>query len=198
MITNVNCRLTIICLLCIFLMTFAFVPTANCQRQPEPEYIDTYFMLESKAGKLLTLEKQVIQVFSKSKGKLFSSKGQYGYQIPGDRSPVRFEEGKPIEIVVRAATRDVDPLTFIVFWALKPGEGVRVIETNTIKGGFGGVKQSGTGVENVAFEAVKYGQSSFLFRPVSKLLPGEYVVFTSKKSDQVFCFGIDPAPVAPK
>lgn len=156
----------------------------------EPEYIGTYFLIQSKTGKLIPLER--IAGEGKFKAKAFGlGGGETVLEYEGEKSPVRFRDGVKMKFVLRVASQQNDPQELIQFYVLEPKKGKRrltIVKASTI----GMNSRSVTSEHAIAYHALKYGKSSFVFSAVKNLKPGEYMLGVPTSNDG-FCFGVDPA-----
>lgn len=156
---------------------------------PEPEFNDTFAALD--AGKLMPLERQTAAIQGKTSGFIVVS-GKAASEFPGDKSPVRFHAGQPLDFVVRSAfaASAVDPATFYVLRRLNAKKKSRELVISSVRVSPLGASTNtnlAQGVLPVAF--AKYGGSSFKVTTAS-LPPGEYALSLSY-GQTVFCFGVD-------
>lgn len=161
------------------------------QKVQEPEYLGTFYVLDPSTGNLSRLERQTPENRMKYAGAMGVGGAQGYMKIEGAKSPVRFKEGQKLEFVVLVASQQIDPLDIVSFFALESNKDNRRLVKSKAKSVFGVTSDKlVVGDSEVAFEASKYGVSSFKVIPTQILLPGEYVLFGS--SPKVgFCFGID-------
>lgn len=124
--------------------------------------------------------------------------GQLTYlTVPGERSPVRFAPGEPIEFVLRvfldssdprAAFFPVkDPTRFSLYKMERERRDRRVILRDE---GFTDIKRNAGRPLLIRL----FGESCFLLSPGDPLEPGEYAIkYSFEDHDRVrlFCFGID-------
>ncbi len=177
------------------ILTVAFLASAQSpEKVKEPEYDGVWFTLDSKSGELLPLERQISKVKVRTKALGFAG-GEALVEINGERSSKRFPVGEQLTFVVRVASRKEDPQQALEFFKFQSVKGMRQYVVQKVAS-FGvsskDVKDSGA----IAFDAVKYGDSSFKISSSSALAPGEYVL-SFKGVATVFCFGIDPLEKAP-
>jgi hypothetical protein len=114
------------------------------------------------------------------------------YEIPGEKSPVRFHSAPELVFVVRSslAQTDTDPATFYVLRKLDPKKKNREIAFST--GHFtplGGHVTTNLNAGQLPLAFARYGASSYRVT-ASNLAPGEYALSRIYGQD-VFCFGID-------
>lgn len=165
----------------------------DAKKTVEPEYLGTFFSLNSDDGALSPLERQTPAIRTKVKGLGFGGGDAFG-EVSGAKSPIRFTAGSVPAFIVRAASRDKDPASTIQFFAWKVNKDSRVMIISKVRAlGLG--TQSGTGASDVRFIASKFGDASFKVVPESPLPPGEYALSMVDIRDAFF-FGVDP--VIPK
>ena len=173
--------------LLIFLVTLtAFAQTPV----KEPQFADTFSAL-SASGDLIPLEHETATIRAGGGGFIVAS-SKAAYEIPGERSPVRFHSAPELMFVVRSslAQTDTNPATLYVLRKLDPKKKNREIAFST--GHFtplGGhaTTNLNAGQLPIAFE--RYGASSYRIT-ASNLAPGEYALSRIYGQD-VFCFGVD-------
>lgn len=163
----------------------------------EPEFLGTFFLLDSTTGKLVPLERQTLVQNAKIKAMGLGG-AKMSMMISGDRSPVRFKEGQPLNFVVLTSSQQIDPQGIIHLFSLESTKYQRRLEMAQIGLFSGGSTSSQTSA--IAFNALKYGISSFKISPIESLFPGEYVLTGAMSSSlggsstDGFCFGIDSDP----
>jgi hypothetical protein len=185
-------KLNLASIACLLLIFCNVVFGQEIKKVQEPEYLGTFFLLDSSTGTLVPLERQTPQIKTKASG---LDGWKRTIEIKGERSPVRFKEGQTLEFVVLAPSQQTDPQGSYQFFSLESKGGKRqllITKTNSL----------GTSVKTVMnekavpFNATKYGTSSFKISPAQNLAPGEYTLGTPNTNDG-FCFGIDPANQKP-
>jgi hypothetical protein len=183
------------CCAFLLLVFFCHVATAEASgRAQEPEYIENFFLLDSNSGKLTPLERQTAE--SKFKVKAFGlGGGESSLEFQGEKSPVRFREGRKLKFVIRVSSQQTDPQEIIQFYSLKSKKGTRKLVIVKAKS-MGLSSKSVLNERSVAFNATKYGQSSFMISPAQNLPTGEYMLGLSTNNDG-YCFGIDGTGVTP-
>lgn len=157
----------------------------------EPEFLGTYFALEPGTGGLIRLERQTAGSKTEVHG-LGWGGASSSIEIRGEKSPVRFREGQKLEFVVLVSSQQVDPHGMVEFFFLEPDDGKRKILAVKV-GSLGSSTESTIGAAAVAFDASKYGASSFRVTPTDLLPPGEYGL-SAQGSKEAFLFGIDEVP----
>lgn len=172
---------------------FAGLASTGAQEPPklqEPEYVNSFFLLDSKAG-LLPLERESVGVAGKGRVFLFGQAG-VSYEIQHDRSPVRRPEGSPLEIVVRLDNHEIDPANLVLLYPLRVVKGKRQLLISGI-GGLSRHTKSDLQSKQIAMTFVKYGQASLKITPADPLTPGEYAIAIQTHDQQptAYCFGID-------
>lgn len=142
----------------------------------EPEFTSVFYYLRP-AGDLVELERQ-------ANGTL-SLRGAHSlYVIPGERSPVRFNGGDPMQFVVRVTEDMKSAAATLQLLRLEPRNGGRELVTP-----IGLFIKPKVGLE---IKVKRYGSSSLRVTPAQKLEPGEYCL-SRETILQNFCFGVDPA-----
>lgn len=167
------------------------IESQETKKVQEPEFLGTYFLLEPGTGNLIRLERQSAVGKFELRGMGFGG-GSSSIEIRGERSPVRFREGQKLEFVVLVASQQVDPHGMVEFFFLEPDDGKRKILAGKV-GSMGSSSESTIGAAAVAFDASKYGASSFKVTPTDLLPPGEYGLGV-RESKEAFLFGIDAVP----
>jgi hypothetical protein len=156
----------------------------------EPEFADTFAAL-SASGDLVPLERETATIHAGGGGFMVAS-SKAAYEIPGEKSPVRFHSAPELVFVVRSslAQTDTDPATFYVLRKLDPQKKNREIAFST--GHFtplGGHVTTNLNAGQLPLAFARYGASSYRVT-ASNLAPGEYALSRIYGQD-VFCFGID-------
>ena len=156
----------------------------------EPEFADTFAAL-SASGDLVPLERETATIHAGGGGFIVAS-SKVAYEIPGEKSPVRFHSAPELVFVVRSslAQTDTDPATFYVLRKLDPKKKNREIAFST--GHFtplGGHVTTNLNAGQLPLAFARYGASSYRVT-ASNLAPGEYALSRIYGQD-VFCFGID-------
>ncbi len=163
----------------------------------EPEFLGTFFFLDSTTGKLTPLERQTPVQNAKVKAMGLGG-AKMSMMIGGDRSPVRFKEGQPLDFVVLTSSQQIDPQSIAHLFFLETTQYQRRLEVAQFGLFSGGGASSQTSA--IPFDASKYGLSSFKITPIESLFPGEYILTGAMStslagpSTDGFCFGIDPDP----
>jgi hypothetical protein len=166
----------------------------EAQKVQEPEYLGIFFLLDSNTGNLSPLERQTAESKMKVKAMGFGG-GESSIEFKGEKSSVRFKEGQKLEFVVLVSSQQIDPQSIIQFFSLEPKKGKRrLVIAKASSMGMSG--KSVMSERAVAFNAAKYGTSSFRVTPTENLPPGEYTLSGPGTNDG-FCFGIDPAVQKP-
>lgn len=156
---------------------------------PEPDFGDVFFRLD--AGKLVPLEKETAAIEGKGGGFMVATAKAF-WEVPGPKSPIRFEANTPLEFVVRSALvgTATDPSTMYVLRRMDSKKKAREIVYMT--GHYGPVGGSSRtnlseGVLPVTF--ARYGAQSFELI-TGPLPPGEYALSVSY-GQTLYCFGVD-------
>ena len=180
-----NCQGFAVALLTLCSFTVSFTQDT----QPEPDVGDAFFRLD--AGKLVPLERETAAIEGKGGGFMVATAKAF-WEVPGSRSPVRFEANKPLEFVVRSplASGAEDPSAVLLLRKMDSKKKTREIIYMT--GHFSPIGGSAKtnlseGVLQVTF--AHYGVQSFKIT-TTPLQPGEYALSVSY--GQIFyCFGLD-------
>ncbi|MGD0192177.1 MAG: hypothetical protein ABSD74_15665 [Rhizomicrobium sp.] len=113
-------------------------------------------------------------------------------EFVGERSPVRFKSGTPLEFVVAVQHQDTDPQESIQFWRLLPKDGKRSLHTGHAGSGMlSSTTTSVTDEQRVLFSAETFGGTFYKIVATQPLPPGEYSLNTTTNPES-FNFGIDP------
>lgn len=155
----------------------AVIPAMPQNAAPEPEFNDVFTALVE--GKLVPLERETATIHAGGGGFMVVGT-KAAYEIPGNKSPVRFHTAQSLVFVVRTAlaSTSVDPSTFYVLRRLDSKKKTReaVIMTGHFSPVGGSTKTNlMNGTLPVSF--THYGA-------------GEYALSVST-GPSVFCFGID-------
>ena len=175
---------------CLLIILCHVVVGQEPKKVQEPEYLGTFFLVDSDTGNLIPLERLPGESKIKVKAMGFGG-GEGSIEFKGEKSSVRFKEGQKLEFVVLVSSQQIDPHTVIQFFSLESKKGKRRLLM--AKAGFIGTSgKSVTSERAVAFNVAKYGTSSFRIIPAQPLPPGEYTLSGPGTNDG-FCFGIDAA-----
>jgi hypothetical protein len=152
-------------------------PKTPINSGPEPEFIGAVYF-QNESGALIPIER--------SKGtRRTGGTGGTGlsvyWEMDGARSPVRLTSGLKMLFVVRLAN-GIDPggFTLLPLEARKDSRRTKSDPRNK------------TASLTLLLNVTKVGESTYGLTPVSDLAAGEYA-FSPKDSDDVYCFGVDPA-----
>lgn len=179
----------------VYLVLFTFLITSFplLAQVNEPDFIGNAFVLEPD-NSYEDLDKEFGDFTS---GISFSSNSwnAQSLEISGGEAQTRFSSEEPLELVVRAADNNSDPLSIISIYKLKSKRKKRTVALSEDNSGT--IMKSRTHSENmVSFNGKKYGESSYLLT-LKNLEPGEYGVIVSNPNNRdekrviVSCFGID-------
>jgi hypothetical protein len=176
----------------ILLLATCLVAVMSMAQTPvkEPEFADTFAAL-TPSGDLSPLERQTAQIHTGAGGFMVAS-GKAAYEIPGEKSPVRFTAGQPLSFVVRSslAATDVDPATQFVLRHLDMKKKNREIAFSTTHATpFGAHTNTNLNAGQIPISFAHYGASSYRIT-ASNLPPGEYAL-SRIYGQEVFCFGVD-------
>jgi len=156
----------------------------------EPEFADTFAAL-SVSGDLVPLEHETAAIRAGGGGFMVAT-SKAAYEIPGEKSPVRFHGAPELLFVVRSllAQTDTDPATLYVLRKRDPKKKSREIAFSTGHfTPFGGHATTNLNAGQIPITFSRYGTSSYRIT-VSNLAPGEYALSRLYGQD-VFCFGVD-------
>lgn len=180
-------------ILSLSLISFAQAATKTV----EPEYIGVFVALNRSTGALIELERHTASQHTKLKALGFGGGEGYG-EIPGERSPIRFQADAIPPFLVKVASQQADPRSSISLIRWTVTKGARRITLATV-GAFGIGSKTGSGENFLAFNATRYGETSFNIVPAQPLPPGEYALGPPPaglesygKGQDSFSFGIDP------
>jgi hypothetical protein len=179
----VDMKLTQASATCLLFVLCQVAVGQEAKKVQEPDYLGVFFSLDSNTGNLSPLERQTPEAKWKSGlGGVESS-----LEFKGERSPVRFKQGQRLEFVVLVSSQQMDPQGLVQFLSLEAKKGKRRLVTGK-SALFGG--KTSISEKAIAFNAAKYGTSSFKITPAQNLPPGEYTL-SQPDTDDGFCFGID-------
>lgn len=170
---------------CLALAALTALSAASSVQAPPagPEYLG---VVEAHVnGTTRQLERQRIVVNARIRlGGLGGIKSNY--EMPGARSPVRFAAGQQVEFIVRVASQEADPQTYISFYRLDSKKKKRIV--TAMRADYGGATNT-LNRHSVAFDARKHGTQFFRLVPLGPLTPGEYMITAT--SQDGFLFGVD-------
>lgn len=170
-----------------FLVAMAAVAQAPVK---EPEFADTFAGLSPSAD-LVPLEHQTATIRAGGGGFMVAS-SKAAYEIPGEKSSVRFHSAPELSFVVRSsfAQTDTNPATVYVLRKLEPKKKNREIVFSSGRfTPFGGHATTNLNAGQIQLTFARYGASSYRIS-VSNLAPGEYAL-SRIYGQEVFCFGVD-------
>lgn len=156
----------------------------------EPEFADTFAAL-STSGDLVSLEHETATIRAGGGGFMVAN-GKAAYEIPGEKSPVRFHGAPELVFVVRSslAQTDIDPATLYVLRRLDTKKKNREVAFFTGHfTPFGGHATTNLNAGQIPLTFARYGASSYRIT-ASNLAPGEYALSRVYGQD-VYCFGVD-------
>jgi hypothetical protein len=160
--------------------------TSGIKTVREPEYNDVFVLLDSASGNLIDLERQTLKVKVHPHG--FGG-AESDLVLKGDKSPIHFKKGQDLEFIVRVSSQATDPQGFLLLYSLESKKDQRRLEV--AKAGYAGIGgKTVLDKSAIAFNATKYGTSSFKIKPIQELPPGEYLFLTRDAKDG-FAFGIE-------
>lgn len=167
----------------------AIVPAMPQKVVPEPEFNDVFVALVD--GKLMPLERETATIHAGGGGFMVVGT-KAAYEVPGDKSPVRFHTGQSLVFVVKTAfaSTSVDPSTFYILRRLDSKKKTREVVFMTGRfSPIGGSTKTDLSNGMLPVTFTHYGASS-LKLSVDQLPPGEYALSFST-GPNVFCFGVD-------
>jgi hypothetical protein len=175
----------------VFLAVCLLSSTTFAQTTPvqEPEFANVFAAL---AGTSLTPLERQTSSFHAGGGGFMVATAKAAYEIPGNRSPIRFQTANLPSFVVRSpfAGTGTDPNSFFLLRRLTAKKKTR--EAQFMSGHFtpfGGSTNTDLNAGRVPVEYSRYGENS-LKLSVGQLAPGEYALSVAGSQD-LFCFGID-------
>lgn len=153
----------------------------------EPEYEGVFKSLDPATGMLADLERQAVRVVLQY-GKFAGAK-QFE-EIPGKKSSVRFRYSNFPFLVVRVADPKKDPYELLSIFRMEVKKKTRILTTYNYSA-WDGDRTSEAQKSKLDLKIERHGSSSFLLKPATNLVAGEYCLFY-QGSVTYFCFGIDP------
>lgn len=167
-------------------------PASGQAALQEPQYANSFYYLGAD-GSLKPLEREPVGVGGRVKAFGFGGTS-VSYQIQNEHSPVRFQVGAPIRIIVKMENLDVDPATLVVLYSLKVDRGKRQLLISGM-GFMGSHTKSDLQSKQLQLMFTKYGQTSVKIEPANPLEPGEYAMTIQSRDQQpvAYCFGVDAA-----
>lgn len=160
----------------------------------EPEFMWTFYLLDSATGNLSPLERQKPEHINKSVNIEGLGGGKELIQLKGAQSSLRFKEGQKLDFVVMVPSQNTDPQEIVQFYSLESDKNKdvrRLIARKSSYGMFTNKSKSLLGESEISFNASKYGASSLKITPDEDLIPGEYAL-TGPSVRDAFCFSVDP------
>jgi len=149
----------------------------------EPEFEGIFYTLDPETGKLTELERAQGVL----KQRQLASHIEKYIEIPGAKSPIRFARGHRPVLVVRVASRTQDPLGLFSIVAFESRGKTRALVV--ARSQIPSYKLEEVTPVKLAYEAEKYGSSSFKLWPTKVRRPAEYCVLM--KETDLFCLGAD-------
>ncbi len=164
-------------------------------QHPEPQYIGRIIYVNGDEA--LPLEQQKASSSTKAGASVYITgigKVTGSNNIKGVKSPVRIQNSDHFQFIVRVADNNVDPFQLLNIFKLeqkiknKEDKSYRFIETTSAET-FSGSSSMDIGF--IEFDAIKYGEHSFLITITQALESAEYAM-TLEGSRNIFnMFGID-------
>lgn len=176
-------------------LVFLFVVGAGAQtaNQNEPEFIGEAQILKAD-GSFVLLDKE-IGYFTSGISWSHNSFNALSLKVDGGSAKSRFTSKQSLQLVVRAADNNSDPLTIISIYKLKANKKSRSVLLS--KDNSGTLMKSKTNSKDlIRFSGKKYGTSSYLIT-LQDLAVGEYGIVVSNPNNRdekrvvVSCFAID-------
>ncbi|HTS45842.1 MAG TPA: hypothetical protein VMH01_15690 [Puia sp.] len=181
----------LILIICIYNVNAQTNNTATA-KAPDPQFLNHVYFYH--ADSLASLEQ--IEARYKSKPKGFGG-NETGFEMNGEKSPVRIKAGDTIRFAVKMNGMMSDPTTMIKLYHFDSRKGNREAIMNSQSSMYSKAKEP----ENtIAFNVQKSGNDVFIIMPASALGTGEYGFLNMmlmngggmKMSYTVFAFGVDP------
>lgn len=143
-----------------------------------PEYVGQVNAVVN--GSSIPLERQNAKTDLKIRGLGFGG-GRMRQIVGGDRSPVRFPQGKDVKFVIRVSNQDMDPLSTLRLLPLRVRKGQR--ELDLMSTGFAGVSGARDRVNehSIAIQAQKLGKNAFTISTAQLLPKGEYALVSDDR-----------------
>jgi hypothetical protein len=157
-------------------LTLLFITRVAAQEgnPAEPEYSSVFYFLRS--GQLVDLERQSPDQFLKGSDFLLV--------IQGEKSTVRLSANESMKFVVRVTEDYAKAVASLQLVRFESQNGKRQLRSKR--------KDFVSNKVSLAVNAEKYGRSSLLVVPYSRLLPGEYCISRTTVMNG-YCFGVDAA-----
>lgn len=162
----------------------------NLAAPQEPQYANSFYYLDAD-GSMKPLEREPVGVGGRVRAFGFGGTS-VSYQIQNDHSPVRFQVGAPIHIIVKLENHDVDPASLVVLYELRVVKNNRQLLVSGM-GFMGSHTKSDLATKQLQMIFTKYGKDSLEIRPADPLPPGEYAVSVQSQGSQpvAYCFAVD-------
>jgi hypothetical protein len=177
----------------VFFTASLFCHTAVGQQAgsaPEPQFNGIFFYIDGQTGELKQLEQQTPRASAKMKA--FGVGGmKVTLEMDGEKSPVRFQAGQPIILIVRVSNPREDPGGTIGMTLYQPKNGKRLsVPINTHAFGMGASKNTDP---SVRYNYERYGESS-LKLTFPNIPQGEWCI---GNNDSKFnnCFGVESGSI---
>ena len=159
----------------------------------EPDFIGEANLLKTD-GSYIQLDKEIGD-FTSGISLSSNSFNALSLEIAGGKAQTRLAANEPLQLVVRAADNNSDPLTIISIYKFKAKRSKRSIVISEDNSGTL-MKSRTNSKDMVRFGGKKYGTSSYLLS-LSDLEVGEYGIVVSNPNNRdekrvvVSCFAID-------
>ena len=151
----------------------------------EPDF-DFVFHALGEDKSLIALEKKAAVVTARTK--ILSGSNSVQYELPSEKSHVRFSNGD-VRFVVRGFGTTTDPTQFVSMYKLEVKKRRRELVLSKTRGAFMPGPNVKFGEGKIELLAARYGSSSMVLSVPDHLVPGEYAFLYGST---IFAFGIDP------
>lgn len=169
------------------------VPTNQSAIEREPEFTGEAYFLKTD-GTHVSLDKEIGD-FTAGISWSSNSWNALSLEIAGGKAQSRFTLNEPLQLVIRAADNNSDPLTIISIYKFKAKKKSRsVLISKDNSGTF--LKSRTNSKDMIRFSGKKYGISSYIIA-LKDLAVGEYGIVVSNPNNRdekrvvVSCFAID-------
>jgi hypothetical protein len=174
---------------------YAQPKSSGSSAEPQPQFLNHIYFLQQDS--LIALEQVSAEMKSKTKALGFGG-NETGYEMNGEKSPVRIKNVAGMRFAVKLNTAMFDPSTMIKLYKFDSQKSGREAIVGAQGGMFNKKKNSG-GANEIACNVQKSGNDVYIIIPALKLEKGEYgfvnmmMVSTNgmRATYTVFAFGVD-------
>lgn len=162
-------------------------------QENEPDFIGEAYLLNEQ-GTCKQLDKEVA-AYTQGMSWKANSWSALSLEIAGGKAQTRIAQKRVINLIVKAADNNSDPLSIITIYRFRAKKKKRI--TVLSEDNSGTLMKSRTHTKNqLSFVGKKYGNSSYLLT-INNIVPGEYGIKVvnpnnvDEKNAIISCFGID-------